>query len=69
MVRPTRTALATALLGAGLVALGAAPAAAAPGPGKDFSEHVRACNEHFSGEMNPGVHHRGFAGWDADHEC
>ena len=68
MVRPTR--LAVGILTGGLVmALGVAPAAAAPGAGRDFAEHVQQCNDHFSGDMNPGVHHRGFAGWDPQHGC
>lgn len=70
MAQPATKVAAAAFLGVGLVVLAAtAPAAAASGPGRDFGNHVRECHEHFSGEMNPGVHHRGFAGWDPAHDC
>lgn len=62
--RTLLVAAATALLA---VAGVAAPAAAAP----DFAAHVRECNHSFTGTHNPGVHHRGNAGWMdhmADHE-
>jgi hypothetical protein len=39
----------------------------APTPtGAQFGEHVSTCAQDMglSGTHNPGVHHRGFAGWD-----
>ena len=69
MRNPARRLLAVALLVASFGVIGAAPAAAAgPGPGHEFGKHVVACNDHFSGVHNPGVHHRGFSGWQMHHD-
>lgn len=58
-MRHTRTLLVTAVTALLAAAGVAAPAAAAP----DFAAHVRECNHHFTRTHNPGVHHRGYAGW------
>ncbi len=36
--------------------------------GKDFGQHVRGHNDHFSGTMNPGRHHQGYSGIKGDSE-
>lgn len=38
---------------------------------RDYSEHVRACQQDmgFSGTHNPGVMHQGFSNWNPDHSC
>ena len=53
------------ILTAGLLALPAAPALAAPS--SNFGSHVSACARTmgFSGSHNPGMH-RGAAGWDGE---
>ncbi len=64
--------LAAGLLVASFGVIGSALPAAAepgPGPGREFGQHVVACNDHFSGEHNPGVHHRGFSGWPMHDDC
>lgn len=61
--------LVPAVLAAAIVGLVAsAPAQAASG--RDFSEHVRACQQEmgFNGMHNPGMH-QGFSGWDPAHAC
>lgn len=71
MKNPARK-LAAGLLVASFGVIGSALPAAAqpgPGPGREFGQHVVACNEHFSGEHNPGVHHRGFSGWQMHDNC
>ena len=71
MKKPRRLAAMT-LLAASFGVLGSAIPAAAQGgsgSGAEFGQHVVACNDHFSGEHNPGVHHRGFSGWDMHGEC
>lgn len=30
--------------------------------GRDFGQHVKEMNEHFSGTHNPGRHHKGYSG-------
>lgn len=30
--------------------------------GRDFGQHVRGMNDHFSGDHNPGKHHKGYSG-------
>ena len=64
-VKLTRTALvAAAVVGLTITAL---PAGAAEmGTGRDFAVHVVMHNDHFSGEMNPGMH-EGYAGWPDHH--
>ena len=49
---------------------GAGPAHAAAVTGRDYSEHVRACQQAmgFSGTHNPGMMH-GLSGWDPGHAC
>jgi len=72
MNKATRRLTAAALLIASFGVIGSALPAAAQdgsGSGREFGEHVVACNDHFSGEHNPGVHHRGFSGWQMDHDC
>ena len=62
--------LVPAVLAAAIVGLVAsAPAQAASG--RDFSHHVRHCQQEmgFSGLHNPGVMHQGFSGWDPEHMC
>lgn len=59
-----------AVIGAALATLVAsAPAYAAEG--RDFAEHVRACQQDmgFTGAHNPGVMHQGLSGWDPSHTC
>ena len=71
MNKPARQ-LAAGLLAASFGVIGSALPAGAqsgPGPGREFGQHVVACNDHFSGEHNPGVHHRGFSGWDMHDDC
>lgn len=65
--RPLYAAL--PLLLATALATGASPAVA--GERADYAEHVVHCAQGmgFSGAHNPGVHHRGFAGWPGAHEC
>lgn len=68
MSRFTRAAVAVVVLGV----LGVASASSASASsGRDFAEHVRACQEAmgFNGEHNPGVMHQGFAGWHEGHGC
>lgn len=36
--------------------------------GRDFGQHVRGHNDHFSGTMNPGRHHQGYSGIKGDSE-
>ena len=38
------------------------------GSGKEFGQHVRDHNSHFSGTMNPGRHHQGYSGIKGDSE-
>jgi len=54
---------------ASLVAALAAPAFASTGReyGEHHSEHAREMGG-FSKDMNPGTHHKGFAGWAEHHE-
>lgn len=69
MNKPARL-IAAGLVVASFGVIGSAlPAAAQPGPGREFGQHVVACNDHFSGDHNPGVHHRGFSGWDMHEDC
>ena len=52
--------------GVAVLALTVAPAAAQPGPGRDYGQHVAACAQAhggFTGSHNPGMH-QGFRGWD-----
>jgi hypothetical protein len=54
-------------LGAVVVLTPLAALAGTPTPtGAEFGEHVSTCVQEmgFSGTHNPGVHHRGYAGWD-----
>lgn len=30
--------------------------------GRDFGQHVKEMNDHFSGDHNPGKHHKGYSG-------
>ena len=30
--------------------------------GRDFGQHVKDMNDHFSGDHNPGKHHKGYSG-------
>lgn len=30
--------------------------------GRDFGGHVKDMNDHFSGDHNPGKHHKGYSG-------
>lgn len=54
-----------------LVVTSAGSALAADGTGRDYAEHLRMCRQTmgFSGTHNPGVMHKGYSGWDADHTC
>jgi hypothetical protein len=72
MNRQARRLTAAALLVASFGVIGVAAAGAAqasPGQGYEYGQHVVACNDHFSGEHNPGVHHRGFSGWQMHDDC
>lgn len=66
--RRLATTAAAALI---VVALSAGSAFAADGGGRDYSEHVRMCQQAmgFSETHNPGVMHQGISGWDPDHTC
>ncbi len=71
-MKKTAKQLAAGVLVASFDVIGSALPAAAqpgPGPGREFGQHVVACNDQFSGEHNPGVHHRGFSGWQMHDEC
>lgn len=56
--------------GAILVLTGTGTASAAVVEGRDYANHVRACQQEmgFSGTHNPGMHH-GNSGWDPTHTC
>ena len=66
-----RTTAAIAATAAALLVAGAGPALAAGPGGADFARHVIHCQRHMGldGDHNPGVMHRGFAGWDPAHAC
>ncbi len=70
MTTATRLAM-TAAAALMLVFPSAGSAIAADGAGRDYAEHVRACQQSmgFSGTHNPGVMHQGYSGWDPDHTC
>jgi hypothetical protein len=69
VIRATSRVVPAMLVGALLGLTATAPAQAASG--RDFSEHVRGCQQEmgFSGTHNPGVMHQGFSGWDPEHTC
>jgi hypothetical protein len=56
---------------AGVVAFPAVGWADAGATGRDFGEQVVTCARDmgFNGQHNPGVMHRGYAGWDPSHSC
>jgi len=60
------------VIGTAVAAVVATPVAAwaEPGTGQEFGQHVSACAQMmgFDGTHNPGVH-KGFAGWEATHDC
>ena len=62
--------LVPAVLAAAIVGL-VASAPAQASSGRDFSDHVRTCQQEmgFTGTHNPGVMHQGFSGWDPAHMC
>lgn len=64
-----RTAVVSAAAVTVLAAAIVSPAQAATG--RDYSEHVRACQQDmgFTGTHNPGVMHQGFSSWDPTHAC
>lgn len=68
MSRHTRAAVAVVVLGV-LGVAGATSASASSG--RDYAEHVRACQEAmgFHGEHNPGVMHQGLSNWHEGHDC
>ena len=59
------------VIGAAAAAAVATPVAAAaePGTGQEFGQHVSTCatGMGFDGTHNPGLH-EGFAGWEAMHD-
>lgn len=58
------------LTAAALVSLTAFGLAPAPATAGVYGEHVAHCAQSmgFDGTHNPGVHHRGFSGWQ-QHAC
>jgi hypothetical protein len=60
------------VIGAAAAAVVATPVAAAavPGTGQEFGQHVSTCAQtmEFDGTHNPGMH-EGFTGWEAMHDC
>jgi hypothetical protein len=64
MRKMQKVATAALVVAAAGVVGAAGPASADPGPGRDFGQHVAEHHDEFTGDHNPGVHHRGFSGWE-----